>query len=173
MSGLMNRDDFHAALTDVAEILSRSRASARVYIVGGAAMALAYDDDRYTRDIDGLITDGYAELTEAVREVARRRGLPSSWLNEQASSYIPPGEDRRGRAVFDHPALRVIAASPERMLAMKVMSARRADIEDIRTLLGILGFTAAAEVWEAVQKVFPDEPPPERSRAIVRLLTEG
>lgn len=173
MGGLMNRDDFSAALTDVAEILERRRASARVYIVGGAAMALAYDSDRYTGDMDGLITDGYAELTEAVREVARRRGLPSSWLNEQASSYIPRGEDRRGWAVFDHPALRVIAASPERMLAMKVMSARRADIGDIRTLLGILGFTAAGEVWETVAKVFPDEPPPERSREIVRLLTEG
>ncbi len=172
MGGLLNRDDFNAALTDVAEILERRRASARVYIVGGAAMALAYDSDRCTRDIDGLITDGYAELTRAVREVARRRGLPSSWLNEQASSYIPRGEDRRGRAVFDHPALRVIAASPERMLAMKVMSARRADIGDIRTLLGILGFTAA-QVWETVAKVFPDEPPPERSREIVRLLTEG
>lgn len=168
----MNRDDFNAALTDVAEILGRRRASARVYIVGGAAMALAYDSDHCTRDRDGLITDGYAELTEAVHEVARRRGLPFSWLNEQAS-YIPRGEDRRGWAVFDHPALRVIAASPERMLAMKVMSARSADIGDIRTLLGILGFTAAGEVWETVAKVFPDEPPPERSREIVRLLTEG
>lgn len=169
----MRRDDFIAVLTETAEILERRRASARVYIVGGAAMALAYGSDRFTRDMDGVITEGYAELTEAVREVARRRGLPASWLNEQASSYIPRGEDRRALAVFDHPALRVVAASPERMLAMKVMSGRRSDIQDVKTLLGILGFTTEGEVLETVRKVFPDEPLPERSLEIVRLLTGG
>lgn len=169
----MRRDDFIAVLTETAEILERRGATARVYIVGGAAMALAYGGDRFTRDMDGVITDGYAELTEAVREVARRRGLPDSWLNEQASSYIPRGEDRRGWAVFDHPALRVVAASPERMLAMKVMSGRRTDIEDVKILLGILGFTAEGEVLETVQRIFPGEPLPERSLEIVRNLTGG
>lgn len=169
----MDREEMLACFTDVAEILSRRRVSARVYIVGGAAMALAYDCDRYTHDVDGWVTKGYSELTEAVREVARRRGLPDSWLNEQASSYIPRGGDAREKVVFDHPFLRVAAASPERMLAMKVMSARRTDAEDVKTLLGILGFTTARQVLDAVQAVFPDEPMPERSREMVANLTGG
>ena len=164
----MDREEMLACFTDVAEILSRRRVSARVYIVGGAAMALAYDCDRYTHDVDGLITRGYAELTEAVREVARRRGAPDSWLNE-----IPRGGDGREKVVFDHPHLRVAAASPERMLAMKVMSARRSDAEDVKTLLGILGFTTARQVMDAVRAVFPDEPMPERSREMVANLTGG
>ena len=127
----MNREEMLACFTEMAEILSRRRVSARVYIVGGAAMALAYDRDRHT-PLDGLAAGGCAELTEAVREVARRRGLPDSWLNERASSCIPRGGDARERVVFDHSSLRVAAASPERMLAMKVMSARRADAEDVK-----------------------------------------
>ena len=168
----MNRGDMLACFTEMAEILSRRRVSARVYIVGGAAMALAYDRDRHT-PLDGPAAGGCAELTEAVREVARRRGLPDSWLNERASSCIPRGGDARERAVFDHSSLRVAAASPERMLAMKVMSARRADAEDVKTLLGIRGFTTARRVMEAVQAVFPDEPIPERSRRMVAALTGG
>lgn len=167
----MNREDMLACFTEMAEILSRRRVSARVYIVGGAAMALAYDRDRHT-PLDEP-AGGCAELTEAVREVARRRGLPDSWLNERASSCIPRGGDARERVVFDHSSLRVAAASPERMLAMKVMSARRADAEDVKTLLGILGFTTARRVMEAVQVVFPDEPIPERSRRMVAALTGG
>lgn len=169
----MDREEILACFTEAAEILSRRRVSARVYIVGGAAMALAYDCDRHTHGVDGLAARGYAELTKAVRAVARRRGLPDSWLNEQAPSYIPRGGDARERVAFDHPALRVAAASPERMPAMKVMSARRADMEDVKTLLGILGFTTARQVLETAQAVFPDEPMPERSREMVANLTGG
>ena len=55
----------------------------------------------------------------------------------------------------------------------EVMFARRADAEDVKTLLGILGFTTARRVMEAVQAVFPDEPIPERSRRMVAALTGG
>ena len=96
-------------------------------------MAMAYDGESFTHDIDAVILDSHSAVTSAVREVARRRGWPTSWLNEQASAYVPKSEDRRGRLVFDHPSLRVTAASPERMLAMKTMSARPADISDLST----------------------------------------
>ena len=115
----MNRLELLEALGAVAERLRLQGATARVYIVGGAAMALAYDGDRVTRDIDALILEGRGPLTEAVRAVAHKRGLPDSWLNEQASSYLPADDDRRSTVVFDHPTLRVVAAAPERVLAMK------------------------------------------------------
>ena len=129
----MGRRDLLAALEEVAEILRTRRQTARIYIVGGAAMAMAYDSERFTHDIDAVILDSHGAVTSAVHEVAGRRGLPTSWLNEQASAYVPKSEDRRGRVVFDHPCLRVTAASPKRMLAMKTMSARPADISDLST----------------------------------------
>jgi len=38
-------------------------------------------------------------------------GLPQWWLNEQASVYVAVGGDPAARRVFDHPGLRVAAAS--------------------------------------------------------------
>jgi len=146
--------------------------SARVYIVGGAAMALAYDAARITRDIDGLILEGHGELTEAVRQVARTRGLPGSWLNEQATAYLPPGDNHRGRVVYDHPNLRILAAEPEKMLAMKVRAARRPDVADIQLLIEMLGLRNADQVFDVVSSVFPGQEVPARGRAVVVDLFE-
>jgi hypothetical protein len=75
-----------------AKRLARRRVVADVFIVGGA-MALAYDADRVTRDVDA----------EEARRVA---------------------DDLGKRRVFDHPGLRVMAASPDHIFAMKALAAR-------------------------------------------------
>jgi hypothetical protein len=75
--------------------------------------------------------------------------------------------DRRVPHVFDHPGLRVSAASPEHLLAMKVLAARRRDAEDISYLVKHLGLSSAAEVLEVCAAVFPDEPVPERAQLIL------
>lgn len=163
----MERRQLVAALEDLAGLLHLQGTTARVYVVGGAAMVPAYDSERFTHDIDGLILDDRSTVTRAVHEVARRWGLPMSWLDEQASAYLPKGEDPGSKVVFDHPALRVTAASPERMLAMKVMSARLTDIPDIRLLVEIIGCSTPEEVWAITASVFPDQLPPERAKSAV------
>jgi len=170
----MNADELRAALDATADHLRGQNVTARVYIVGGAAIALAYDGDRVTRDIDGLILEGHGPLTEAVRVVGRQLGLPGSWLNEQASAYLPTSQDRRGIVVFDNPSLRVIAASADRLLAMKVRSARQTDLADIILLTDHLGLRTPEDVFAVVRTVFPDDPVPERGRLIVEdLLAES
>jgi hypothetical protein len=67
---------------------------------------------------------------------------PRWWLNEQASSYVAPGGDPAASRVFDHPGLRVFAASPEHLLAMKALAARP-------------------------RGIFPEEEPPERLRLLL------
>jgi hypothetical protein len=73
-------------------------------------MALAYDARRATRDIDAVFQPHGVVLDEA-RAVAEERGLPQWWLNEHASVYVAPGGDAAAPRVFDHPGLRVSAAS--------------------------------------------------------------
>lgn len=108
---------------------------------GGAAMALAYDARRSTRDI-GAVFKPHGIVLEAARLVANELGLPPWWLNEQASVYVAPGGDSAAPRVFDHPGLRVSAASPEHLLAMKLLAARRRDNDDIRFLVKHLGLCA-------------------------------
>jgi hypothetical protein len=80
-----------------------------VFIVGGAAMALAYDAGRVTRDVDALFMP-HGVVMEEARRVADDLELPYWWLNEQASVYISGKDDPGRRRVFDHPGLRVMAA---------------------------------------------------------------
>jgi hypothetical protein len=94
-----------------------------VFVVGGAAMAMAYDAARVTRDVDAAFKPHGIVLEEA-RKVADDLGLPYWWLNEQASVYISGKEDASRRRVFDHPGLRVMAASPAHVFAMKARAAR-------------------------------------------------
>lgn len=160
-------------LTEVAEILQRQRVVAQVYIVGGAAMALGYDSERYTVDVDALVLDGYDRLIKAVHEVARRRGLLTSWFNEQAVPFISKARDTRPLVVFDHPALRVFAASPEHLLAMKILASRPDDVNDIHKLLDILNITTSAEAVEVVGRYFPLEDLNERSLRTLRRILPG
>jgi hypothetical protein len=100
-------------------------------------------------------------------------GLPPWWLNEQASAYVAPGGDATAPHVFDHPGLRVSAASPEHLLAMKVPAARRRDREDISYLVKHLGLSSTGEALALCTAVFPDEPGdpvPDRARMILEDL---
>ena len=166
----MDASELRGALGEVAELLAHQGISVRVYIVGGAAMALAYDAERSTRDIDAVIESHHGPLTDAVREVARRHGWPGTWLNEQAAAYVPRGSDPGSRVVFDHPCLRVLAASPTRMLAMKARAARAADRGDLLRLAHLLGISTVAEIAAVVAEQFPDEPWSTRSRNVVEDL---
>jgi hypothetical protein len=135
---LLDRAAIENAFRRLGERLARRGVVADLYVFGGAAMALAYDSRRATRDIDAVFQPHGIVLTEATI-VAKELGLPPWWLNEQASVYVAPGGDIAAPRIFDHPGLRVSTASPEHLLAMKVLAARRRDIEDIQLLVEHLG----------------------------------
>jgi hypothetical protein len=115
---LLARSELEHAFTALGERLARRHVVADIFVVGGAAMALAYDADRVTRDVDATFVP-HGIVAEEARQVADDLGLPCWWLNEQASVYISGKDDLGKRRVFDHPGLRVMAASPDHIFAMK------------------------------------------------------
>jgi len=163
----MDRTELRDALLELAERLDRANVSARIYIVGGAAMALAYDAERATRDIDAVIIDQHGPVIQAVRDIGQAHGWPGSWLNDQASAYVSRRPDPLQRVVFDHRALRVVAASPERLLAMKARAARTTDHGDIVRLAEMTGITSVSAIEALVSELFPDEPLGERSKKVL------
>jgi hypothetical protein len=48
-------------------------------------------------------------VLEEAHAVAAELGLPTWWLNEQASSYVAPGGDPSASRVFDYSGLRRFA----------------------------------------------------------------
>ncbi|HEX2743725.1 MAG TPA: hypothetical protein VHN16_04900 [Streptosporangiaceae bacterium] len=92
---LLDRAQLERAFTALGERMVRRGVVADVFVVGGAAMALAYDATRVTRDVDSLFVPHGVVLEEA-RKVAQDLGLPAWWLNEQASVYISGKDDPGG-----------------------------------------------------------------------------
>ena len=84
---LLDRTLIEDAFRRLGDRLARRGVIGDLYIFGGAAMALAYDARRATRDIDAVLRPHGVVLDEA-KIVAEELGLPPWWLNEQGSVYV-------------------------------------------------------------------------------------
>lgn len=164
---LLDRQTLEAVFERLALELEKAEVRADLYVFGGAEMILAYGVDRATRAVDAVF-EPHGAVLEAARRVAAREGLPAWWLNEQAAVYLSPQDDADRSPVFDHPHLRVAAASGEHMVAMKALAARAQDLEDLRALVAHLGLRSAEDVFDVVARVFPDVVLPPRKRLLIQ-----
>lgn len=168
---LMGRSELERAFAALGERLARRGVVADLFVVGGAAMALAYDANRVTRDVDATFVPHGVVLDEA-RAVAAELGLPPWWLNEQASVYVSGKADPGKRRVFDHPNLRVMVASPEHIFAMKALAARSRDIDDLRHLARLANIRTVDDALRVCRDFFADEDISVRTRAVLEELFE-
>jgi hypothetical protein len=125
-----------------------------IFVVVGAAMALAYDERRATADVDAVFapTDG---VRKAAARVGEQFGFEPDWLNDAVKAFLP-GEDPAQITVYEGDNLGVAVASPRFLLAMKLLSSRAdRDLEDIRTLYRYCGFTTADEGLDLVAETYP------------------
>ena len=166
---LLGRAELERAFNALGERLARRGIGADLFVVGGAAMALAYDASRVTRDVDALFVPHGVVLDES-RAVAQELGLPGWWLNEQASVYVSGRDDPGKRRVFDHPNLRIMVASPEHIFAMKALAARVRDIDDLRRLAELAKVRNVGDALRLVQDFYPDEALSARSQALLQSL---
>lgn len=151
----MDRDEIVAALTALAGELQRRDASADMYVVGGAAISLAFNERRATRDIDAVF-EPKSVVYEAASVVAEQRGLPPGWLNDAVKGFLA-GDDPEATPVLDLPGLRCLTASPRILLALKVLAHRVGeDEEDLRLLAAELGLERADEVLAVAEETFGD-----------------
>lgn len=150
----MDRDAIVGALTALGEELEARGVTGELYLVGGAAIALAFDQRRSTRDIDAVFEPKLV-IYEAAAVVAGRLGLPPGWLNDAVKGFLVPDPD--ASAVLEVPGLRCTVASPRILLALKVLAHRVGeDEDDVRLLAGALGLVTADQVVELAADVYGD-----------------
>ena len=144
-----------ALLQELGERLVGRGIEGEIYVVGGAAMMLAYDRTRITRDIDAVGVP-QAEIDAEVRAMAAdHRDLDPDWLNGRVLPLLPRGVDGERLQVLGGPGLTVNVASPTWMLAMKARAARAdRDLDDIWVLCQVLGLRAVDEVWAICDTVW-------------------
>jgi hypothetical protein len=151
----MTRGEIVQALTAVGRILHFRGLEGELYVVGGAAIALALDARRSTRDVDGVFEPKGA-IYEAAAEVATAQDLPPGWLNDAVKGFLA-GPDPEAAPVLEVPGLRCLAASPRMLIALKVLAHRAGeDDADVRLLARELGLDRAEDVLAVAEEVYGD-----------------
>lgn len=83
----MDREAILTALTALGAELQRNALSGDIYVVGGSAIALAYDGRRTTRDVDAVFAPK-TEVYAAAARVGDDLGLPNGWLNDAVKGFL-------------------------------------------------------------------------------------
>ncbi|MHB8378608.1 MAG: DUF6036 family nucleotidyltransferase [Acidimicrobiales bacterium] len=152
---LLGRRELLQALAELDQELGNLKVRGEVFIVGGAAMAIAYNTRRATADVDAVFVPSSEVLTAASR-VAEKLNLEPDWLNDGAKAFMP-GEDKDQIGVYEGQNLSVAAASPQYLLAMKLMASRvERDQDDIRELYRICGLTTAKQGIDLLVSYYPE-----------------
>lgn len=148
----MDRDEILRHLRAVGDRLLRQGLQGDLYVVGGAAVALAYNTRRVTRDVDAVF-EPKAVIYAIAEEVAHERALDAGWLNDSVKGLLS-GPDPHATHVIELPGLRVEAASPELLLALKVLAHRAGkDRDDVRMLARMLHLTTAEAVLDHAERL--------------------
>lgn len=169
MTAPLDRDALVDLLSELATELAARGVDGELLLVGGAAMVLAYDAQRATRDVDAVF-EPKDTVYEVARAIALRHDLPLDWLNDAVKGFLH-GSDPSAQRFLELPGLRVDVASPRYLLAMKIFAGRvESDAEDIKILYRLCGYTKASEGLDLVQSEYPGHVIPPRVQFLLEEL---
>lgn len=148
----MRRDDILRALAALGADLAERGLVADLYVVGGAAIALAYDERRATMHIDAVFAPKN-EVYAAAARVGAALDLPDGWLNDVVKGFLQ-GPDSFPTKTLEMSGLRCEVASAEMVLVLKCLAHRLGeDDDDVVLLAGQLGLDSADDVLGLVEQV--------------------
>jgi len=163
----MQAHDIETYLADLGQELQHSgvRQPIRILLVGGAYMVTQAGNRPATNDVDILLMDTadtstwplHPTFQAAVRAVAARRLLPTTWLNDvigdalRNNGPVPPGAVWRAHGMPE-----VYIPPSEYILALKLLAGRPRDIGDIQALGQQLGIHSRDQAQQVIDRYIPD-----------------
>jgi hypothetical protein len=145
-----------------------------VYLVGGAVMCLAFAARPSTADVNAVFVP-----KETVRRLARRvgadAGVDAGWLNDAVKGFLSDRGEFSQWLELSH--LKVFVPVPEYLLAMKCLAFRLGpefhDEDDVRYLLRYLNLERAEDALAIVERYYPAERVPVKTRLALQELLGG
>lgn len=182
---LLDRETIEKAFRLMGQYLLDRKTLGEIAIYGGSAILFQFDWRRASRDVDARVTSdrGHGIVMDAVAYAAAQLGLPRSWLNESVAMYARRGEgeaDRISLGLYPSPerfGLRVTAAKPSYIMAMKLKALERTTIDD-RDYDDVVnpgvecGVCTADGLREVFRQFFPGEEFPPRAEMRLGELAE-
>jgi hypothetical protein len=134
----LDRSKIEEAFRIMGQYLLDRKTLGEIAIYGGSAILFQFDWRKTSLDVDARVTsDGnHGLIIDAVHDAAKRLDLPRSWLNESVAMYVRRQEGNADRVLVGlYPSaerfgLRVMAAKPAYILAMKLKALERATADD-------------------------------------------
>jgi hypothetical protein len=138
--------------------LAKSETRGDVFVVGGAAMAVAYDARPATRDVDAIFHPS-SEVRSAAERVA----------NDGVKGFLSGEDEGKQVVLYEGDYLTVRAASPEYLLATKLLASRVSrDEDDILFLFRLCELSTVDEALDLLVRYYGNRP----IEAKVRFLLE-
>jgi hypothetical protein len=166
----LDRTRIEQAFRIMGQYLLDRKVLGEIAIYGGSAILFQFDWRKTSQDVDArVISDSnHGLVIEAVREAAKRLALSQSWLSESVSVYTRRDEgvaDRVFVGVYPSPerfGLRVTAAQPAYILAMKLSALERStaddrDYQDAINLALECEVRTVDELHSIFHRFFPDQ----------------
>ena len=168
---VFTRADIISHLTALSDELEKQGIRGEIFLVGGAAMALAYNRKRTTKDLDAVF-EPKTIIYDLAETIARKRSLKPGWLNDAVKGFLP-GPDAEARTLLDLPGLSITVASPRYLFALKALASREdRDIDDIKELYRLCKFSSVDEAIHYVDEVFRGRPIAARVGFVLRETLE-
>ncbi|MDR3087337.1 MAG: nucleotidyltransferase [Azoarcus sp.] len=162
---ILTREDILRGLKCLDQRAKQDGIAVDVSIYGGAALILAFDLKRATRDVDVSVTGNLNYVRKVAAEIARTQGWPESWLNDGVKGFLSAHEQMRALDDFapegETGGIRIYTPSPEYLFAMKCMAMRPEgmdgshDFSDIEFLAGEAGIRDAESALKLIEAFYP------------------
>jgi hypothetical protein len=173
MESEMTEDRILRALGRLSELLAERGVHGEICLLGGTVMVVAFKARSSTKDVDAIF-----QPTGVIRElslvVQKEQDLPEHWINDGAKGFVSARHDIVSRDLPQFDNLRVMAPTPEYMLAMKCIAARipadpdeGGDVTDIRFLIEHLGLESPQQAIDIVSRYYPASRIPARTRFLI------
>ncbi len=138
----------------------------RILLVGGAYMLTQIHNRPTTNDIDVLLKDVddtttsplYRTFKAAVRTVASRNQIPSTWINDVIGDFLrDTGTVPQGVLWRRYAMLEVYVPPGEYILALKLLAGRQKDWDDIYALCQHLKIQTRKQAQQLVDRYIPNK----------------
>lgn len=164
MTAALAKGDIRHLFALLDEELRQAGTVGEIFLVGGAAMCVAYDARPSTGDVDAIFRPA-GQVRAAAARVAAKAGIDPQWLNEGVKGFMSAAGEFAPFPELDH--LRVMAAQPQYLLAMKCLAMRIGadfnDEEDVRFVLRLLEVRTYDQALDMSTQYYPLQRFPQKS----------
>ena len=153
----MNEKDIMKYLEELNELMKNNNIHGDINLVGGAVMCLAFKSRKITHDIDGIF-EPKSKINDLIKSISVKNDIPENWLNDGVKGFLSKKANFQEFKKLSN--LTISIASPEYMLAMKCLSARadnKNEIEDLKHLIKKLNLKTYEDVVEIILQFYPME----------------